>query len=584
MITILDQLTTIFEKAFTAAGHDASFGRVQVSDRPDLAPFQCNGALGAAKAAKKNPRAVAEEILVKVKDNPAFEKLEIAGPGFINVVPKDSFYIDALNQKSLVPQVKTPRTVFIDYGGANAAKPLHVGHLRTTVVGNMLKNLYRAMGDQVTGDVHWGDWGLPMGMVISEVMRRYPDLPYFQKNFNPSAPVDLPFDATALNEFYPVATARCKDNEADRSEASLITAELQKKHPGYFALWQALMKISRDDQEATYKSLGVTFEQWFGESRYQDRMDTLIKNLEKSGIVEESRGAKIIRVAKDDDKMEVPPLILTKTDGGYLYSTSDLATIEERVKDFKADCILYIVDIRQALHFEQVFRAARMGKILTDDVEVDFLGFGTINGVDGKPFKTREGKNPQLTDLVGMAKSKALSRMQETGMGKELSVAELDTIAEKIGQAALKFGELSNDVQGNYIFDLDKFTQFEGKTGPYLQYTAVRIKSLLAKAAADEAKPGALKNFSTIEEKNLALQLCLLPESLLAAYDKRAPHIVCEYAFVLAQSFSRFYAACHILSETDKAQQESWLKLSELTLTYLKVCLDILGIDIPERM
>lgn len=568
MQSIIETLSGIFGEAFEAQDLPAELGRVIRSDRPDLGQFQCNGALAAAKQHKKNPREVATKIVEHLQGNDMFQSLELAGPGFINIKLTDAYLADVVKAAEQVEKVTKPRKVFIDYGGANAAKPLHVGHLRAAIVGEAIKRLYRLMGDDVIGDVHWGDWGTHIGMIISEIKRRGLD---YKK-----------VTADDLAEIYPAASGRCKGNEDDMKEASAITAQLQAGDQELREMWMQLMAISRVTQEKTYGDLGVNFEQWFGESRYQERIPTMIERLKKTGVVEESKGALIIRVKNEDDKQEIPPLILTKTDGGFLYGTTDMATVEERVDDFAADLIMYVVDYRQGLHFEQVFRACRLGGILPDNVDVDFLGYGTVNGSDGKPYKTRAGGTPQLNDLMALAVEKAAERVAEAGIGE--SDDERAVIANQVGQAAIKFGDLSNDLHSSYVFDIEKFSQFEGKTGPYLQYAAVRIQSLLAKAKAEGFSAGEILAPTQDAERDLILQLLGFQDALQVAYDRRAPHMVADFAYQLASSFSRFYNACHIMTEGDKARQSSWLALSDKVLQQLKIALEILMIDIPARM
>jgi arginyl-tRNA synthetase len=581
MIGLVQELSAIAEAAFAAEGIPESFGQVQVSDRPDLAQFQCNGALAAARQVKANPRQIAEKIAARLRDNPIFAKVEIAGPGFINLDVADAALVERVSRpKSAVPP--NGRSMVIDFGGPNIAKPMHVGHLRSAIIGDSLQRLFRANGWRVTSDVHLGDWGLQMGQLISEIGRRGLAPIYFDAAFSGPYPEQSPVTMDDLEEIYPAASAACKADPARLEEARRATAELQSGRPGYRALWQHFFNVSERGLVREYDSLGVHFDLWKGEASVDALIPPLIDTLKRGGLARESEGALIVDVAEPDDKKEVPPVILVKSDGAVNYATTDLATIVDRVAEQDPDLILYVVDQRQHLHFEQVFRAARKAH-LNGKAVLEHAGFGTMNGTDGKPFKTRAGGVMKLYDLISTMAAEAKKRLAEQGLANDYPESEHAEIARKVGIGALKFADLSNFRLTDYVFDLERFTRFEGKTGPYLQYAAVRIQSILRKAA-DEGHESSPPVIRSPEERALILHLLALPEKMRAAEDNRAPNILCEYAFELAQKFSRFYSEHHILSESDAALRAARLGLCESTLSALGAVLDILGIEIPERM
>lgn len=587
-LSVIEKLTAIFSKAFESLGLEASHGRVNISDRPDLGQFQCNGALAAAKILKKNPRSVAEEIIGAVTGKSLFSDLSIAGPGFINISVTDNFLAEVIGQtikdeRMACTRVSEPAEVIIDFGGPNVAKPMHVGHLRSTIIGDSLQRLFRFMGECVKSDIHLGDWGLQMGMLICELKRRKPDLPYFDPGYKGLYPPNAPVDIDSLEEMYPAASARCKTDEQEAEQARLATAELQNGRPGYVALWEHFVRVSIRALKKDFGDLGITFDLWKGESQYNDRLPGMIAMLKERGLAVMSEGAVVIPVSRGSDKKAIPPLILEKSGGGYLYGTTDLATIEERVNELNAGLILYVVDKRQHLHFEQVFRAARLASFAGNS-GLEHIAFGTMNGPDGRPFKTRAGGVMKLKDLISMVTEKALMRMRESSIAEEYAEDERIDIARRIGIATLKFADLSNHRASDYVFDLDNFSKFEGRTGPYLLYTAVRIKSILRKAIQEKFAPGLIVPPTLEAERELMLHLTYLPEKLKSTYTERAPNYLCEFAFNLAQVFSRFYQQCHILSEQDRALQSSWLALSELCLRELELVLGLLGIEIPERM
>ena len=586
MISLAATLTAALGDAFAAEGLGREFGQVQISDRPDLAPFQCNGALAAAKAAKANPRAIAEKIAARLKDNPVFAKIEIAGPGFLNLDIAEAALAAKLGElvrdKRLgAPDDAAGRTVVIDFGGPNIAKPMHVGHLRSSIIGDCLQRLFRANGWTVVSDVHLGDWGLQMGQLISEIELEGTAPIYFDANFTGPYPDASPVTMDELETLYPRASAACKADPARLEAARRATVELQAGRAGYRAMWRHFVKVSEQGLAREFGSLGVKFDLWNGESSVDALILPMIEDLKARGLARESEGALVVEVAREDDKKALPPLILVKTEGGVLYGTTDLATIIARVRAQNPALILYVVDHRQHGHFEQVFRAAQLGGF-GGKAELEHVGYGTMNGPDGKPFKTRAGGVMKLHDLIAMATAEAEKRLAEQGIGDEYSAEERAGIARQVGIATIKFADLSHQRTTDYIFDLEKFSTFEGKTGPYLQYAAVRIQSILRKAGAVASDGTA--TLPSPEERALALQLLALTDAMAAAADKRAPNILCDYAFELAQRFSRFYAAHHILSESDLDLKVTRLRLCGLVLAVLTKVLNLLGIEVPERM
>lgn len=581
MTSLTRELAAIAGAAFAAEGLDAGLGRVQAADRPDLAQFQCNGALAAAKEAKANPRAVAEKIAARLKSNPIFAKVEIAGPGFINFDVTDGALTARLRDAKTEPNANAG-TLVIDFGGPNVAKPMHVGHLRSAIIGDCLQRLFRANGWRVISDVHLGDWGLQMGQLISEIGHRGIAPIYFDANHNGPYPEQSPVTMDDLEEIYPAAAAACKADPARLEEARAATAELQAGRAGYRALWQHFVNVSEGGLTREYDSLGVHFDLWKGEASVDPLIAPMIADLKTRHIAEESEGALVVRVAEETDKKEMPPLILLKSDGAVLYGTTDLATIVDRVREQNPDLILYVVDQRQHGHFEQVFRAAKKAQ-LNGKAELEHAGFGTMNGPDGKPFKTRAGGVMKLYDLIAMVTEEAKKRLAEQGLGAEYSEDERAEIARKVGIATLKFADLCNYRLTDYIFDLARFSRFEGKTGPYLQYAAVRIQSILRKAA-DEGHKSSAPVVRSSEERTLTLRLLALPDVMETAEAKRAPNLLCDYAFTLAQDFSRFYSEHHIMSEQDADLRAARLALCNVTLATLAKTLGILGIEVPARM
>ena len=587
-MTLLEELSTVVGKAFADAGLNADLGVVKPADRPDLAQFQCNGALAAAKAAKQNPRALADGICAALRQETIFADVTVAGPGFINLTLTDAELarrLEAVKKDDHLGGWRKPQQekIVLDYGGPNVAKPLHVGHLRAAIIGESLKRIFRFAGDEVVGDVHLGDWGLPMGQLITELAREQPDLPYFDEGFSGPYPETPPVSLQDLERLYPQASAACKENPDRAEEARLATSALQKGRDGYRALWKHFVSLSRASIEQEYADLGVSFDLWKGEADVDPLIEGMAASLTDKGIVEESDGARIIRVAKDSDKKEMPPLMLFKRDGAVTYGTTDLATILDRMQSENPDRIIYVVDQRQRLHFEQVFRAAERAGFIDED-RLEHLWFGTMNGKDGKPFKTREGGALRLRDLIDTVTERAKTRLAESGLADGYGDEETNDVARKVGVAALKFADLSNPRVSDYIFDLDRFMSFEGKTGPYLLYASVRVKSVLAKAEAKNAGAPGDVMIAAPEERTLALNLLSFGEAVQEAHSKRAPHLLCDHVFQLAQSFSKFYAACRIADEENAAVRASRLTLATIAGAQINLVLDILGITAPKRM
>ena len=582
-MTLLDELSAFLGEAFAAAGLDAKYGRVSRADRPDLAQFQCNGALAAAKAAKQNPRALAQQVIEVLTENEAFAETAIAGPGFINLTLKDEWLSGRIAENGRAWRKDAPEKIVIDYGGPNVAKPLHVGHLRAAIIGESLKRIAAAAGDETVGDAHLGDWGLQMGQLISELALRQPDLPYFEEGAEGPFPEEPPISLGDLEAMYPAASAACKADEARADLARKATKELQDGRPGYRALWRHFVDLSVAAMKKDYADLGVDFDLWNGEADADPLIPEIAEDLSARGLIERSDGADIIRVAREDDKKEMPPIIFRNSQGAVGYHATDVATIVDRVRTIGPDRMLYVVDARQRLHFEQVFRAADDAGYFAED-KLEHLWFGTMNGKDGKPFKTREGGTLKLRDFIDMVTDKARARLVENGLAEGYGENETKEIAQKVGVAALKFADLSNPRTSDYIFDIDRFTSFEGKTGPYLLYARARINSVLAKAAAAGAGEAGAIAIGAPEERDLALALAAFADAHRDAYEKRLPHILCDHAFALAQAFSKFYAACRIVDEADGKIRGSRLGLAQAVAAQLDAVFDLLGISAPERM
>ena len=582
-----DSLSALLGRAFATLDLDPALGAVRPADRPDLAPFQCNGALAGAKAAGRKPRDIAEGVVAAIAGDPLLERVEIAGPGFINLTPSQGALTARANTLAADPRagaltVEVARRVIIDFGGPNVAKAMHVGHLRSTIIGDALQRLFRFRGDHVVSDVHLGDWGLQMGQIIMGLKHERPDLPSFDQAFEGPYPEGSPVTMEDLQDLYPRASAACKEDPARLAEAQDATRALQQGRPGYLALWRHFLNVSVEALKRDFARLGVEFDLWKGESDADPLIPEMAEQLKRRGVAVEDQGALVIPVTEEGDRKEFPPLILLKSDGAALYSTTDLATILERVRFWAPDLILYVVDKRQGLHFEQVFRAARRAGFV-DRTGLEHIAYGTMNGPDGKPFKTRAGGVLKLSDLIGQAQDRALERMKEAGLAEELSPKERDEVALQIGLAAVKFADLSHDRATDYIFDLDRFMTFEGKTGPYLLYAAVRVKSLMRRAAEQSAAAGPI-DLQGPEERALALALDAFERALRNAYDKRAPNFLTDHAYSLAQAFSAFYAACPVLAAEDAAVRGSRLALAALTLKQLEIALGLLGLQAPEQM
>lgn len=588
MQSLTQLLTAIFADAFAALGYDRDMAHIIASQRPDLGQFQCNGALQIGQLTKTTPREVAQAIITALPRREIFRDIDIAGPGFINISLDPAFLADYVQKmrdddKLGCPPAAMPENVVIDFGGPNVAKPMHVGHLRSTIIGDSLQRLFRYLGHHVISDIHLGDWGTQMGMLICELRQRQPDLPYFDEGFSGPYPAHLDLSLDKLEEMYRQASARCKQDPVAMQAAQEATVQLQRGRRGYGALWTHFKKLSEQKLKEDFAQLGVAFDLWNGESSYNHRISRLIEDLKAKKHVALSEGALVIPFEQESSSKPLPPLIMVKSDGGYLYASTDLATLEERVKDLKANRILYVVDKRQSLHFEQLFQAAHRTSI-AGDTKLEHIAFGTVNGADGKPFKTREGGAMRLSDLLNIVISKATVRMRESGVGQSYGAEEQQRIAKIIATCALKFADLMNNRTSDYIFDPDKFMNFEGKTGPYLLYATVRIRSILRKAKQEGFVPNAVIPPKTPAEQELMLQLSRFADTIYETYEYRAPHRLCDYAYTLSQVFSRFYNECHILSESNTAQRGSWLALSELCLVVLERILNLLGCDVLERM
>ena len=588
MKIFIEQISDIFMNTFEELGYDRSAGRVNVSNRPDLCQYQCNGALACAKKYKKAPNAIAQEVVEKLKDNEIFSKLEIAGPGFVNITINDEFLVDYVNKmnnddKFGTSQATEIKKIIVDYGGANVAKPLHIGHLRSAIIGESIKRIAKYLGHDVTGDVHLGDWGLQMGMVISEVERRNPSLPYFDESFEGEYPVEAPFTIDELEDIYPYASKLAKSDEAVMEAAKKATVELQQGRRGYVALWKHILNVSVNDLKKNYGNLDVNFELWNGESDAQKFIPSMIEELKANGFAKESEGALVFDVSEETDKSPVPPLLLLKSDGASLYGTTDLATVVERVRDLKADEIIYLADKRQGLHYEQFFRAAKKSGIAKEDTVLDFIGFGTMNGKDGKPFKTRTGGVMRLEYLLQEVYDEMLRKISEN---KSMPEEEAAAIAKVVALSAVKYGDLSNQASKDYIFDIDRFTSSEGNTGVYLLYTMVRIMSILNKYKEAGGKVELCKLAATANEsaKDLIKQLTAFNTMMENAYVELAPHKVCAYIYELANAFNHFYHETKILTEENEEMKSAYIALLALTISVMETCIDVLGFDAPERM
>ncbi len=574
--------------AFETCGYEAQYGKVGLSNRPDLCEYQCNGAMACAKKYKKAPLVIAEEVVEKLTGNPIFEEISAVRPGFINIRVSGSFLANYLCQMQQdehlsVEKAEQPKTIIVDYGGANVAKPLHVGHLRSAIIGESVKRIGRFLGHNVIGDVHLGDWGLQMGLIITEVKTRQPELPYFDEQYEGEYPSEAPFTISELEEIYPAASARSKEDEAYRQEALDATAKLQNGVRGYRALWQHILDVSIADLKKNYGNLNVEFDLWKKESDAQPYIPDMVEAMKRDGYAYMDQGALIVDIAEETDTKEVPPCMILKSDGAALYTTTDLATIIERRKLFDPDEIIYVVDKRQEMHFIQVFRCARKTGLVKEETGLKFLGFGTMNGKDGKPFKTREGGVMRLEYLISDIQQEMFRKIIEN---HEVDEAEARETAKLVALSAIKYGDLSNQASKDYVFDLDKFTSFEGNTGPYILYTIVRIKSILNKYRANGGKvePGRIQAPASDSEKQLMLALTNFASALTQACEESAPHRICAFIYELANDLNHFYHETKILTEEDAGRKKSYIGLLDLTREVLETSIDLLGFSAPERM
>lgn len=590
-------LSKKMQEVFEALGYDTSYASVGLSVRPDLCQFQCNGAMPLAKSLRKSPLQISQEIVEKLSQRDDFDEIfssaQAVAPGFINLNLNDSYLAAHVNriandEKLMIQTLENEKTIVIDYGGPNIAKPLHVGHLRTAIIGEALKRLYRHLGYKVIGDAHLGDWGLQMGMIISEIERTQPELPYFDKNFDGEYPTDAPFTLDDLSEIYPRISGKIKEKDENgeptanakslEAAAKEATFELQNGRKGYRALWKHIVNLSVTDLKENYRRLLVDFDLWYGESDSHDYIPPMLDKLKSQNALMESDGALVADVSEESDKKEVPPIILVKSDGSYIYGTTDLATLDQRMQDFSPAEVLYVVDARQSLHFTQVFRAAHRYGIVPTDTKLEFVGFGTMNGKDGKPFKTRDGGVLRLSDLIQMVVDNAAGKIHNK---EDIDVKE---VAEMVGISVLKFADLSNYRTKDYVFDIEKFSSFEGKTGPYLLYSIVRIKNILRKLEEENSKAGQILPAFSDVERDLQLKLDEFNSVLWLTAKDNAPNYLCEYLYDLSTLMNSFYHNHHIITETDAKRKASWQSLLSVVLKTLTTGLDILAIPVPEKM
>lgn len=588
MNTIIDLISEEVKAAFHNAGYDASYGKVTLSNRPDLCEYQCNGAMAAAKAYRKAPIMIAKDVVENLADCQALEAAEAVNPGFINLKVSGAYlaqYLTAMRMSGNlgVEKAKEPKKMVIDYGGPNVAKPLHVGHLRSAIIGESIKRIGRFLGHEILGDVHLGDWGLQMGLIITELRKRQPDLVYFQKDYEGEYPAEAPFTISELEEIYPCANKKSKEDEAYKAEALEATHQLQTGKRGYRALWKHILDVSVPDLKRNYANLNVDFELWNGESNVQERIAPMVQRLKDQGLAYEDQGAIVVDVKEDTDTKEVPPCMILKSDGAALYTTTDLATIEERMENYQPDEILYVVDKRQEMHFIQVFRCARKAGMVKEDTKLSFLGFGTMNGKDGKPFKTRDGGVMRLENLIREINEEMYKKIVDNRSIKE---EDARATAKIVGLSAIKYGDLSNQASKDYIFDIERFTSFEGNTGPYILYTTVRIKSILSryKEEGGDIMDTLMIKPASDSEKALMIETAKFNSVVVNAFDDKAPHKICSYIYELANAFNRFYHETKILTEEDEEQKKSFIALLVLVKDVLETCIDLLGFEAPERM
>jgi len=588
MKTIVEQITEVLSKAFSTCGYDVKYAKVMLSNRPDLCEYQCNGALAAAKVYGKSPLVIADEVVSKLGEETLFERVESIKPGFINICISSEYLVSFLNKMSVSKQFGyvakvSNKTVIVDYGGANVAKPLHIGHLRSAIIGESIKRIQRFAGNHVIGDVHLGDWGLQMGLIIEELRDRLPQLPYFDEHFVGEYPKEPPFTMSELDEIYPAASAKSKEDEVFMARAHNTTLQLQGGHKAYTAIWKHIMNISKADLKKNYDALNVTFDLWKGESDVQAYIADMVQDLIDRGLAYKSQGAMVVDIQEETDTKELPPCIVRKSDGAALYATSDLATIIEREKFYHPDAYIYLADKRQELHFTQVFRVAKKAGIVKEDTDMTFLGFGTMNGKDGKPFKTRSGGVMRLESLIREIQEAIYNKVIEN---RDISEAEAENIARIVGLAALKYGDLSNQAAKDYIFDIERFISSEGNTGPYILYTIVRIKSILNKyiEQGNTVENLQIQPASSDIEKKLGIALVKFLDMIDAAYMEKAPYKICQYIYEVSNIFNGFYHDTKILAETDEKKKQGYIALISLTKDILLTCIDLLGFECPEKM
>lgn len=594
MKTLIDLITEQVTNAFTGQGYDAKYGKVTLSNRPDLCEYQCNGAMAAAKEYKCAPFIISDKIAQALAENELFESVESVKPGFINMKVSPAYLAKYVSDMKAdegrfgCDKAAHPKTIIVDYGGANVAKPLHVGHLRSAVIGESIKRIGKFMGHHMIGDVHLGDWGLQMGLIIVELKERKPDLVYYDESYTGEYPKEAPFTISELEDIYPTASKKSKEDEAFREAAMEATSQLQAGRRGYRALLAHILDVSVTDLKKNYDNLNVSFELWKGESDAQPYIPDMVQMMKDKGFAYMSEGALVVDVKEDTDTKEIPPCIILKSDGASLYSTTDLATIVMRVQDYNPDAIIYLTDQRQSMHFVQVFRCARKTGLVGPDVELTHIGFGTMNGKDGKPFKTRDGGVMRLEYLLDEINEEMLKKITENQKEKEnldISEEEAKQTAKTVALAAVKYGDLSNQASKDYCFDIERFTSFEGNTGPYILYTIVRIKSILKKYTAKNSLPDApILGAHSASEKNLMLVLSRFNAMMENAYEEKAPHKICAYIYELANAFNGFYHETKILSEEDLKVQASYIGLLVLTKNILETCIDVLGFSAPDRM
>lgn len=588
MEKLLDRITAAVSEAFVNCGYEAEYGKVTISNRPDLCEYQCNGAMAGAKKYHCAPIQIANKVAESLKEQELFSEVNAVNPGFLNLKLAPAYvqeYLQAMadDERLGCDRTENPKTIIIDYGGPNVAKPLHVGHLRSAIIGESVKRLGRFVGHNVTGDIHLGDWGLQMGLIITELKERKPDLVYFDENYTGEYPTEAPFTISELEEIYPAASARSKEDEAYKEQAMHATYLVQHGHRGYQAILQHILNVSVTDLKRNYANLNVEFDLWKGESDAQPYIPDMVEKLKKEGFAYESEGALVVDVKEDTDTKEVPPCMILKSDGASLYTTTDLATLVERRKLFDPDEVIYVVDKRQEMHFIQVFRCAKKTGLVKPETDLEFLGFGTMNGKDGKPFKTREGGVMRLEYLISDINEKMYQKIAEN---PEISEEEAREAARKIGLSAIKYGDLSNQASKDYVFDIDRFTSFEGNTGPYILYTIVRIKSILNKyqAQGGDLTKGRIPAAENDSQKALELVLARFNGALENAFDELAPHKVCAYIYELANAFNKFYHETKILGEEDEEKRAGLVAVLQLTKRVLETCIDVLGFEAPERM